>query len=179
MIFSSFSLIAFGPMRDQQSPETIMLGVWTLYHGVLLYLVFGLIILSKRIGFTVLALWLAGSPFMLRYPNDVSLASFYFGPLHLLFGLGMGAAALVLYRMIAFPRILIVLGGVLCGGIVAREVGATSRRVSRRFSCSGLEALPPLSALSQWTLTDGYASAQYCAFSEMLLMRSFWCTILC
>jgi exopolysaccharide production protein ExoZ len=124
-IVSSLSLVAYGPMRDLQRPQTIMLGAWTLYHGILFYVFFGIMILSVRVGTALMLLWLLASALMLYNLNDVTLMSFYFAPIHLLFGMGMGAALILRKDAVVFPRALALLGGILVC-VSALEFGALS-----------------------------------------------------
>jgi len=110
-IVSSLTLTSYGPMRDPQRPETIMLGVWALYHGILFYTLFGVMILSVRIGRPLMWLWFLASALMLFYDlKDASLLSFYFAPLHLLFGMGMGAAVLFRRGRLAYPHLVALVG---------------------------------------------------------------------
>ena len=83
---------------------------WTLYHEILFYFVFSFLIINRRVGAFVLALWLAASVFLInsRPPateNEFvrSWLDFYFSPLHLLFGMGMAACWFIQTRKIAMP----------------------------------------------------------------------------
>jgi len=87
VILSSFLLIHI------RSLDYNMLPSWTLFHEVLFYLFFCLLLLNRTLGAFLFFLWFAGSLFFFT-PQAVSTfpASYlamFFSPLHLLFGFGM------------------------------------------------------------------------------------------
>jgi peptidoglycan/LPS O-acetylase OafA/YrhL len=85
-------LVHFGPVRWWSADVN---GVsWTLFHEVLFYLMFGTLLLNRRLGWVVLALWMALSLLFYLHPRSLGVA-YFCTPLHLLFGLGMLGAWLV------------------------------------------------------------------------------------
>jgi exopolysaccharide production protein ExoZ len=69
--------------------ETIVPVAWTLYHEVMFYVVFSYLLVSRRLGVTVLTLWFSASIAALMFSPQNVLVATYFSPLHLLFGIGM------------------------------------------------------------------------------------------
>jgi exopolysaccharide production protein ExoZ len=96
---------------------------WTLFHEVLFYGVFSLMILNRRVGMAVLGAWMAGSVvatwFGAAVPDGLE---FYFSPMHLLFAMGMGAAWLIARRQIPAPWLVLLAGTALFFGAGAEEV---------------------------------------------------------
>jgi peptidoglycan/LPS O-acetylase OafA/YrhL len=93
-----------------------LLVAWTLFHEVMFYAIFAVVILHKRIGSILLALWLVASLVNLRW---TTLPEEFCSPLHLLFGLGMAIAWYLRKRKVPRPRILFVFGSlVFVGSIV-------------------------------------------------------------
>lgn len=78
------SLLLVG--RETSPP--LLAVAWTLFHEMLFYAVFGLCILSRRLGLVATALWLAA---IVAGPERLALLPPYVSsPLNLLFGLGIG-----------------------------------------------------------------------------------------
>ncbi|MCU1321232.1 MAG: putative acyltransferase [Acidobacteriaceae bacterium] len=69
--------------------ETIVPVAWTLYHEVMFYVIFSYLLISRRLGVTVLAFWFSASVAALVFPPQNALVATYFSPLHLLFGMGL------------------------------------------------------------------------------------------
>lgn len=91
-------------------PEThLVLGVaWTLVYEIFFYLLFGLLILDKRIGMLVFVGWMAC---VLAYPWFESYPwNFLFSYLHLRFLAGMVVAVLLMRWQVPVPR-LVAFGG--------------------------------------------------------------------
>jgi exopolysaccharide production protein ExoZ len=92
-IASSFALIHI------HSSNTILVVAWTLYHEVLFYFLFSILILDKRVGTAVLVIWFIMSVFFFFQPyNGAEYDSgnaFLFSSSHLLFLLGMAACWVV------------------------------------------------------------------------------------
>jgi exopolysaccharide production protein ExoZ len=82
-ILQSFLLMPFSRI------ETIIPVAWTLYHEVMFYVVFSYLLVSRRLGVTVLTLWFSASVLALLFPPHNALVATYFSPLHLLFGIGL------------------------------------------------------------------------------------------
>lgn len=90
------------------SSETTVTVAWTLFHEVLFYAAFGLLILNRRIGIRLMALWLAASFFCFDQPHPYG--AHFFSPLHLIFGFGMVAACILRRPQIPWPAPLLVSG---------------------------------------------------------------------
>lgn len=83
---------------------------WTLVYEVFFYLLFGLLILNRRLGLTVLAVWTAG---ILAYPwSGGILSQFVFNNMNLRFLAGIGVALMLAHRQVPWPRM------VACVGLV-------------------------------------------------------------
>ncbi len=91
--------------------DTELAAAWTLYHEILFYAVFSLLILRKELGVAVLSLWMALSAATLFVTPSVYIVEFFFSPLHLLFGMGMIACWTVSHGPIRRPG-LVALGGI-------------------------------------------------------------------
>lgn len=70
------------------SDASILLVAWSLFCEILFYAAFAVVILHRRIGYAVLALWLAASAALTIYPGPGWLYSYFF-PQQILFGVGM------------------------------------------------------------------------------------------
>jgi exopolysaccharide production protein ExoZ len=75
------------------SLDTILGPSWTLFHEILFYLLFSMLLYRKDLGIAVLLAWLATSGLFFNHASVMIIperyASFLFSPLHLLFGFGM------------------------------------------------------------------------------------------
>jgi exopolysaccharide production protein ExoZ len=88
VILSSFLLVHW------RTDLTILYVAWTMYHEVLFYALFALLILNKHIGAAALVVWLLASLAVLATHAPFPWA-FWGSPLHLQFAMGMG----VVWRM--------------------------------------------------------------------------------
>ena len=91
-------------------PEShlVIVVAWTLVYEVLFYLIFGLLIVNRRLGTIVLVAWGAGalcSPYIEYYPW-----TFVFSHHHLRFLAGLAAAALIRRTEIPMPRVVALVG---------------------------------------------------------------------
>jgi exopolysaccharide production protein ExoZ len=91
-----------------------LLGIaWTLQHELLFYLAFAFLIVSRRLGFALLALWMGwvalAGPGLVAGAVPARITSLY----NLEFLLGMAAAALLAHGRIAAPRVMTGAGAVL------------------------------------------------------------------
>jgi peptidoglycan/LPS O-acetylase OafA/YrhL len=91
---------------------TVIAVAWTLYHEILFYFAFAILILNRRLGLAAFGFWFLGSVVSLVAPFTFP-ASFYLSPLHLLFGMGMAACWLVRSQRIRSPFWLTVAGSLL------------------------------------------------------------------
>jgi peptidoglycan/LPS O-acetylase OafA/YrhL len=99
VIVRSFVLFPF-PATD--FPMVVAVA-WTLVYEILFYLLFGLLILNKRFGTIVFAVWTVGilaSGWFESYPW-----SFVFSHHHLRFLAGMGVGMLLRHRQVPAPRV--------------------------------------------------------------------------
>ncbi len=134
-ILSSFALVHINAGR------TVLSVGWTLYHEVLFYLAFGLLIWNKRLGMALMGLWMAGSAVMLGWPQALpydefarSPLDYFFSPLHLLFALGMATCEVVRRAKIRRPFLW------ACAGI-AVFFGTGMQENYGRFLTSNAESL--------------------------------------
>jgi exopolysaccharide production protein ExoZ len=81
--------------------HTTITVAWTLFHEILFYAFFALVILNRRLGGLAMALWLAASFFFFNQPNPYG--AHFFSPLHLIFALGLIAAWLIRRGRIPWP----------------------------------------------------------------------------
>ena len=121
-LLSCFLLVHFGS-------GNVVVGVsWTLFHEVLFYALFALLILNKRFGTVVMYLWLIMSCVFISAtgpdnPHEYALSPlrFFFSPLHLLFAMGMASAWLVHKSKLAYPFWVVVFGVVAYLGLGMQE----------------------------------------------------------
>jgi exopolysaccharide production protein ExoZ len=90
-----------------------LLVAWTLFHEVMFYTIFAVVILNKRLGSALLVLWLTTS--LLNF-GWTTLPENLCSPLHLLFGMGMVSAWFLRQRKIPRPGILFVMGSLVFAG---------------------------------------------------------------
>jgi exopolysaccharide production protein ExoZ len=90
--------------------NTELAAAWTLYHEILFYSLFSLIILHKRFGWSIIAAWLFVSASTLLIEPAAYPLQFLFSPLHLLFGMGMLSCWALNRRYIPAPRTIALLG---------------------------------------------------------------------
>ncbi len=105
VILSSALLVHIGSL------DTVLTVGWTLFHEVLFYAVFAVLIVNRRIGSGLLAAWMVGSlanGFVVFSPW---FRDYWFSPLHLLFAYGLVITLLLRRGRVAFPRTLFAVGG--------------------------------------------------------------------
>ena len=95
---------------------------WTLFHEMLFYAMFSLLIINRRVGVAALIVWFAfsicaGNPD--RNPHGLA---FVFSSLHLLFAMGMAAAWFTKNRVCAIPLATALAGTALFFGVGLEEV---------------------------------------------------------
>lgn len=103
------SIVLF-PFPAADFPMVVVVA-WTLVYEILFYLLFGLLILNKRFGTVVFAIWTMGvlaSGWFEIYPWN-----FIFSQHHLRFLAGMGVGMLLRHRQIPAPRVVALIGIVL------------------------------------------------------------------
>ena len=81
---------------------------WTLFHEILFYSFFALLILHRAAGSAVMAIWFLTSLLFFQSPH--TYWGFFFSPLHLIFAMGMLAAWVVRRGPVPWPRALLPLG---------------------------------------------------------------------
>jgi exopolysaccharide production protein ExoZ len=103
---------------------------WTLYHEILFYFIFSLVILSKQFGLFALTIWLLASIISLAIESPRFLSEYLFSHLHLLFGMGMLACWILQHRTIKVPGVLAIFGTALfiAAGLEEDYVAVLSER---------------------------------------------------
>ena len=91
--------------------HTTVTVAWTLFHEILFYAFFALLILNRRLGGLAMVLWLAASFFFFNEPNPYG--AHFFSPLHLIFAMGMIAAWLIRRGPIPWPIVFLSAGVLL------------------------------------------------------------------
>lgn len=104
VIASSFLLVHFS------STNTVLPAAWTLYHEMLFYAVFALMILTRRLGLAVFCVWMACCAYRLLSGGTAFPVEFYASPLNLLFAMGMACAWTIRKTRIRLPVFLAVAG---------------------------------------------------------------------
>lgn len=89
VIFSSILLIHLGSL------QTTIHVAWTLFHEIMFYALFGVVIVSRTFGYVLLGLWFCASALMFATPFGGPFLKEYLSPLHLLFAFGMVIAMLI------------------------------------------------------------------------------------
>jgi len=92
---------------------------WTLFHELLFYLLFAVLLASRRIGTVALALWIALSVLTLVHPLSIFSAYYLLAPMHVFFAFGMAAAWLLRTRAAFHAGWLAAAGACLFAGAVA------------------------------------------------------------
>jgi peptidoglycan/LPS O-acetylase OafA/YrhL len=92
------------------TPYPVITVSWTLFHEILFYAVFALMLWQARIGFVVMATWLALSLVGLLMPGRSWVVDFYLSALHMLFAFGMAAAWWVRRSRVPMPALLLATG---------------------------------------------------------------------
>lgn len=94
-------------LMGMQGHDTVLAVAWTLFHEVLFYGAFGVLVWNRRAGAVLLGAWLA-----LCLPGlaGVGLPGYVFSPLNLLFGFGMGAFMLYRQGMVKAPVMWVAVG---------------------------------------------------------------------
>jgi exopolysaccharide production protein ExoZ len=88
--------------------ETIVPVAWTLFHEVMFYLTFSVLLWRKTAGIMIMAIWMLASIWSVFFPPVGAVLASYISPLHLLFGLGMMIAVVVRRSSVSgLPYILI------------------------------------------------------------------------
>jgi exopolysaccharide production protein ExoZ len=145
VILSSILLVHF------RTDIVILYVAWTLYHEVMFYAVFALLILDQRTGMVALVAWLLASLVALATQPQSSWV-FWCSPLNLLFAVGMGVAWRMRRGRLPFATS-IAAGGVLlfvCVGIDEVYLGAVSRGAgSMLYGLGAAMALAGLVSLEQ------------------------------
>lgn len=95
-----------------QAREPLLAVEWTLKHEIIFYLIFALVLWRQKLGFSILAIWLAcgvvGGLLRLDFP-----LRFWLSPFNLLFAFGMVAGLVIKYLKPGRPGVLFGLGIVL------------------------------------------------------------------
>lgn len=131
VILSSILLVHIGSL------QTILLVGWTLFHEIMFYILFGFVILSRRVGYPLLALWFAASTLVAIHPVQNSFVMEFLSPLHLLFALGMLLCVFIKRKIRVKPGASLALGA----GLLVYTSGWTARHGLPDTACSLLAGL--------------------------------------
>jgi peptidoglycan/LPS O-acetylase OafA/YrhL len=88
-ILSSIILVHLGSLGS------VLIVGWTLFHEILFYSIFALMLLNRSAGLLAMTAWLGGSVINLLHVIESPGLAWFFSPLHLLFGAGMLIAFIV------------------------------------------------------------------------------------
>lgn len=144
-ILQSFFLVGQDPMHSEVFVS------WTLWHEIIFYAIFALIIAFPRIGIVTLILWVSLSAVTPLF-NIMALFPTYFPSyitafINILFAVGIAASAMLQRFTIPYPRILFALGAAV-------------------FFCTGL-----ISDMTNWISSD-LSSILYGLGSAMIILGS-------
>jgi peptidoglycan/LPS O-acetylase OafA/YrhL len=92
------------------SENTELAVAWTLYHEILFYAFFALLIFNKRFGIIMMSAWMGASAATLVMKPDYYPIAFLFSPLQLLFGMGILACWITNNLPVPAPKLLVLLG---------------------------------------------------------------------
>jgi peptidoglycan/LPS O-acetylase OafA/YrhL len=95
-LLGSFTLLPFA------GNNAILSVAWSLFHEVAFYFAFGLLILDRRVGLLVFAVWAAAILFGVKLPNELS---YLVSPINLLFLIGIGSFYVLKHVRIPVPLI--------------------------------------------------------------------------
>jgi exopolysaccharide production protein ExoZ len=118
--------------------HTTVTVAWTLFHEILFYAFFALLIRNRRLGGLAMVLWLAASFFFFNEPNPYG--AHFFSPLHLIFAMGMIAAWLIRRGRIPWPSALLT-AGVLLFARASYVMNASSTFTDRTSLLAGFGAM--------------------------------------
>jgi len=91
--------------------HTTVTVAWTLFHEILFYAFFAVLILNRRVGIILMVLWLIPSFFAFNQPAPYG--NHFFSPLHLIFAFGILAAWIMRSPRIPGPALLLLSGTAL------------------------------------------------------------------
>ena len=117
-----FSLVRFTPV------ELPLAQAWTLFHEIVFYAVFTVLLFSRRIGFAVLGLWVIAIALSFQYPTSDKawFTSVALSAYNLNFIVGMLAFAIVGRLSKAVSWVAVILGLALFGFSYRADVGGTA-----------------------------------------------------
>lgn len=112
-LFLSFLLLP-------QSGYPLVSVAWSLQHEMLFYVLFGVMILNRKLGFALFALWAGLIAWCVFAEPQTTLLQFVGRDFNILFFVGMAAAMAVRKRTIPWPRTMVVIGALifLTGGVL-------------------------------------------------------------
>ena len=136
------------------SVQTILLVAWTLFHEILFYILFGFVILSRKVGYALLALWFAASMGVAILPVRNAFVMEYLSPLHLLFALGMLLSILIKRKIRIKPGASLILGS----GSLVYAVFWTARHGLPDTACSLIAGMASFFILLDLITLEGQGS---------------------
>lgn len=112
-LFLSFLLLP-------QSGVPLVSVAWSLQHEMLFYVLFGIMILNRKLGFAVFAIWGGAIVYCILADPQSMLLAFVGRHFNILFFVGMAAAMLVRARSIPWPRTIAAIGAAIffTGGVL-------------------------------------------------------------
>lgn len=112
-LFLSFLLLP-------QSGYPLVSVAWTLQHEMLFYVLFGVMILNRKLGFALFAIWAGLIALCIFVQPQAMLLQFVGRDFNILFFVGMAAAMAVRKRTIPWPRTMVLIGAVVffTGGVL-------------------------------------------------------------
>ena len=141
-LINSVLLVRLLPSADQVLDVS-----WTLFHEVLFYATFSILVFNRRLGTIVISSWISVSlVVLLLRPRLPELLQFYFSPLHLLFALGMACAELVRRRWVPLPFFQLVVGLILFATVAVIDTRLDDPKLMWLSICYGLASAIILSA---------------------------------
>ena len=103
-----------------QSGYPLVSVAWSLQHEMLFYVLFGILIVNRKLGLAVFAIWACLIVYCIFVEPQTTLLQFAGRDFNILFFVGMAAAMAVRSRSIPWPRTMVLLGAVVffTGGVL-------------------------------------------------------------
>lgn len=117
VVLSEITLLRFDALLPStwhtanEIKQTIVPVSWTLFHEMLFYLMFAIVIRNRSLGVLAIGAWLVSSLVVLFFGGAIYPIKFLLSPLHLLFAMGLAACWFVQEHKVRLPA-LWAIGGV-------------------------------------------------------------------
>jgi exopolysaccharide production protein ExoZ len=133
VIISGFLLIHI------ESMQVNLPVAWTLFHEILFYSLFAVLIYRRKFGLLLLGSWCAMSVVTMTYPMRPSLDEYLFAPIHLLFTLGIGVGWMLSHHKLPFARVAVTSGILMfMGAYIFASPGDSVAHLSPNDLAAGL-----------------------------------------